>query len=144
MSFMNECDAALYTKLRASTALTALTSGGTADPQVWRALAPQGTTSPYVVFAPQSPSTPRRVMAGVAYESALYTVKAVVESPSASLAGTMAGHIDTALDGPSLTFTSYTHMRCTRIQDIDYTELAADGTRYQHRGAIYRVEADPN
>jgi len=143
VSFQNDCDTALYTALSASTAVTSLLSGGTASPQVWRAVAPQGTTTPYVVFAAQSPSIPRRVLSGVAYESALYTVKAVVQSNSASLAGTIASRIDTALDGPTLTFAGHAHMRCSRVQDIDYPEIAPDGSVYQHRGAIYRIDADP-
>lgn len=140
-SFQNTADKAIYTGLTANAALTALLAGGTANPSVYHALAPEQATLPYVVFNAQSPSVPARTMGGgLAYENALYQVKGIVDSPSAGLAGTIAGAIETALGG-SLTFTGMTHMLCSREQDIDYQELAAGGKLFQHRGALYRVQA---
>lgn len=140
ISFENAADTAIYTTLSADSTLTTLL-GGTA---IYRALAPQNTDPPYVVFQTQSPSVPERVLSGVAYENALYTVKAVVESHSAASAGTIAARVDTLLDGPVLSFgTAYTQMRVTRVQSVDYTELAPGGQLLQHRGGIYRVQADP-
>lgn len=141
--FMNAVDTAIYSKLTAASGLTSLLSGGTASPSVYKDLAPEGTDPPYVVFQAQSPSVPRHTMGGVALENALYTVKGVTLGPSAAAAGTIAAQIDTALADQALTISGHTHLLCRRAQDIDYPELAAGGQRYVHRGAIYRIIADP-
>ena len=144
-SFEVAADTTLYTVLSSDTTLTALLSGGTASPSIFRALAPEGTDPPYVVFQSQSPSVPVRVMSGVAFENALYTVRAVVESKSAASAGTIAARVDTLLDGPVLSFgANYTHVGVYRVQSVDYTEQVPGGQLLQHRGATYRLMADPS
>ena len=139
---MTPVDSALYTLLSTSTALTSLLSGGTADPSVYQWLAPEGTDEPYVVFQTQSPSVPVRTLNAIAYENALYTAKGVTRGPSARAAGTIADAIETALSTAALSVTGYNHVLCRREQDIDFIEVA-DGQRYTHRGAIYRVQVDP-
>lgn len=139
--FSNPADAAIYTKLSGDVTLTALLAGGTASPSVYHAEIPQDAALPAVVFNAQSPSTPSRTFGAVAWENAVYQVKAVTEGRSAAAAGTIAARIDTLLDGPSLTYTGFTHMGCQRIQEIDYPETAPGGTRFVHRGALYRLRA---
>lgn len=139
--FATDCDRALYTKLSAGTALTSLLSGGTADPSIYRGVAPQGVAPPFVVFAVQAPSTPVRSLRGISFENALVTVKAIVDGHNPALAGTIAKRIDELLDGPALTFTDHTHVRCSREQDVDYDEPGPGGTGYAHRGAVYRIQA---
>ena len=137
-------DKAIYDKLTGATALTSLLAGGTANPSVYPAPAPQNANAPYVVYQAASPSVPQRVMGGggVAYENAVYIVKAVAEGPSAGLAGTIAVQIDAALDNQALTITGYTAMACLREQDIDFPEVEG-GITFRHRGGLYRVMADP-
>jgi len=139
--FANPADTAIYAKLAADTTLTALLAGGTALPSVYHAVIPQDAALPAVVFNSQAPSTPARTFTAVAFENALYTVKAVTEGRNQLAAGTIAARIDTLLDGPALTYTGFTHMGCQRVQEIDYTESAAGGIRYNHRGATYRLRA---
>lgn len=139
--FMNATDTALYTALTGASALTTLLAG---TAHVYKDLAPEGTDPPYVVFQTQSPSTPRHTFGGVAYENALITVRGVTQGPSAALAGSIAVQIDAALHDQALTISGHTHMYCRRVQDVDYPELAAGGQRYVHRGAIYRILADPS
>lgn len=141
--FMNAVQVALYAKLSAASGLTSLLSGGTADPSIYPGIAPENTDPPYVVYQPQSPSTPVHTMGGVALENALYTVKAVVASREMASAGTIADQIDSALNDQALTVSGHTHLLCRRVQDIDYPETAPGGQVLQHRGAVYRIVADP-
>ncbi|MCR4340770.1 MAG: DUF3168 domain-containing protein [Gemmatimonadaceae bacterium] len=138
----NPIDLAVYTALTAATALTALLSGGTADPSVYQWLAPEGADPPYVVYSVQSPSTPVYTFSGVAYENTVYQVKGVTDDHSARAAGTIAAEIDDALADAGLTVSGYTLMRCRRLQNVDFLEVDA-GKRFNHRGALYRIEADP-
>ncbi len=134
----NAIDAALYTKLAGGTALTTLL-GGTA---VYQYLAPEKTDPPYVIYQRMS-QVPINVLAGAAIESAAYMVKGVTEGPSAVLAGSVAGAIDTLLQDQTLTISGYTHLHLRRESSIDYVETD-NGVRYSHRGAIYRILADPD
>lgn len=139
---MNALDVAIYNKLTGSTALTALTAGGTASPSIYQWIAPEGQDPPYVVYNKQA-STPQHTLSGVAYENAIYTVKGVTLGPSAAAAGTIASTIDTVLVNQALTISGHTHLYLRRVSDIDYPEAGPGGHRIHHRGAMYRVLADP-
>lgn len=140
--FSNPADAAIYSKLSGDSTLIALLAGGTASASVYHGQVPQDAALPAVVFSAQSPSTPARTMGAKVYqEDALYTVKAITEGRSAASAGTIAARIDVLLDGPSLTYTGFTHMGSQRVQEIDYPETAPGGPRFNHRGAVYRLRA---
>lgn len=139
--FANPADAAIYAKLSGDATLAALLAGGTASPSVFHAQVPENQGFPAVVFNAQAASTPSRTFGAVAWENAVYQVKAIVEGRSAAAAGTIAARIDVLLDGPALAYTGFTHMGCQRIQEIDYPETAPGGTRYVHRGALYRLRA---
>lgn len=137
---MNAIEKALYAKLSAASALTSLLSGGSAS--IYSPAAPQGASAPYVVFSKQA-NTPHYTNTGVAYEDALYQVKGIVQSPSGAAAGTIASAIDTALNMQALSITGYTHLLCRRESDVDYPEHV-EGQTWQHRGAMYRIWADPS
>lgn len=142
--FQNQLDRAIYTALAANPTLTGLLAGGTASPSVYRAVAPQNTDPPYVVFQTQSPSTPVWKIGGLAWENALYMCKAVTLSTSAAAAGTIANEITGTLGGTATpAIAGYSIVGWRRIQDIDYTELGPAGQVYQHRGAIFRIQANP-
>lgn len=145
MSFQNACDTAIYQALTGNTTLTALLSGGTASPSVYRALAPENTDPPYVVFQAQSPSTPVWKLGGLAWENALYLCKTVTLSRSAAVAGTIADEIIGTLGGTATpTIGGHDIVDWRRVQDIDYAELGPAGQVYQHRGAIFRIQANPS
>lgn len=142
--FENAADNAIYDALAANATLTALLSGGTASPSVFRAVAPQNTDPPYVVFHAQSPSTPVWKLGGLAWENALYACKAVTLSKSAALAGTIGTLIQQTLGGTATpAITGYEIVDWRRVQNIDYPEVAPGGQVYQHRGAIFRIKAHP-
>jgi len=140
---VNQLETALYTKLTGASSLTSLLNAGTAS--VFHRQAPENAAPPYVVFGKQS-RVPERVIGGgaVAWEDALYLVKAVVESPSALLAGSIAARIDQTLDQAALTVTDHTHLACHRDSDVDYVENATGGQVIQHRGALYRIQVQPS
>lgn len=140
---MNALDIAIFNKLTGSTALTALTSGGTASPSVYQWRAPEGQDPPYIIYNKQA-STPQHTLTGVAHENAIYQVKGVTLGPSAAAAGTIASTIDTVLVDQALTIAGYTHMYLRRVSDIDYPEAGPGGQRIHHRGALYRILADPS
>lgn len=139
---MNQLETGLYTKLTGASSLTSLLAAGTAS--VFHRHADENANPPYVVFSKQS-RVPARVVGGgaVAWEDALYLVKAVVESPSALLAGSIATRIDETLDQASLTVTGHTHLACHRDSDVDYEEQGPGGQIIQHRGALYRIQLQP-
>lgn len=140
-SFANAADKAVYDKLAGDATLTGMLAGGTAAPSVYHAAVPQNAELPAVVFQALSPSTPARTFRGVFQENAIYQVKAIAEGADQLAAGSIAARIDVLLDGPTLTYTGFTHMGCQRIQEIDYPETAPGGPRIVHRGAKYRLQA---
>lgn len=140
---MNQLETSLYGKLTGASSLTTLLAAGTAS--VYHRHADENANPPYVVFSKQA-RTPTRVVGGgaVAWDDALYLVKAVVESPSALLAGSIAARIDETLDRASLTVTGYTSLSCHRDSDVDYEEAGPGGQIIQHRGALYRIQLQPS
>ena len=135
---VNAMRSGIFDKLTGASALTTLLSAGTAG--VFAYLAPENEDPPYVVFSPQSPPLPQRRLGGgsVAWEDALWLVKAVAEGHSAAEAGTSSKQIDVALDLATLTVSGYTTMSCAREQAVSYPEFEA-GKRFNHEGALYRV-----
>lgn len=139
---MNQLETAIFSKLTGASSLTALLNAGTAS--VYHRQAPENADPPYVIFGKQA-RTPVRVVGGgaVAWEDALYLVKAVDASPSALNAGSIASRIDETLDRASLSVTGYTSLACHRDSDVDYVENAPGGQVIQHRGALYRIQVQP-
>lgn len=134
-------EAGINTALRASTALTNLLAAGTAS--IYSTLALQGASPPYVTFSKQANTPYYTAGGGTAYENAVYLVKAITQSTSAALAGSIAVEIDRALNGATLTITGYTPMVCYRESDVSYAEIV-DGQTFQHRGAMFRIQAQPS
>lgn len=138
---LNPIDVGIYSKLSGNSTLTGLLANGANSVYQW--LAPEGSEPPYVVYFPQSPSTPSRTMGGTAFENALFTVKAVTVGPSSAQAGTIAAAIENALCPGPITYSGYTHVRSEREQSVDFIEVS-DGQRWSHRGGVYRIQARPN
>lgn len=136
---MNQIDAALYTKITGTAAITGLLASATA---VFNHLAPQSTDEPYVVFGQQA-AVPEFTFGGVAYETLTYMVKGVTKGPSGKVAGSIASQVDAALNDGTLTISGYSLMYCRRASAIDYVEAGPAGVVYHHRGALYDIWADP-
>lgn len=122
---------AIYTALAAGTALVA-ELGGTA---IWEALAPQGTSPPYVVYfhsgGGDDNDSPRRA------RSPLWTVKAVAETQQK--AKDIDDEIDALLHLSSLTLGSWYNYWMAREVDVRYTEPGPGGMVYWHYGGQYRI-----
>lgn len=134
---MSALATALYGKLAADTTLTAMLSGGTASPAIFRDPAPQGATAPFVVFSFAS-EVDDYTLGGRAFEDAIYTVKAIDKAPSAARAGTIAARIDAVLTDGTLSVSGHTHLYTRRQSSIEYPEID-QGDRYWHSGGQFRI-----
>jgi len=131
-ALFNSLGSALYTKLAGGTALITALGGGTA---IYDTLAPQGTATPFLVFAHQAGgddnTSPRRA------RSLVYLVKAV--STSGPLEGAeIDAQADSLLHKGTLTVTGWGNYWIARETDVAYTEESG-GVLYWHRGGLYRI-----
>jgi hypothetical protein len=130
---------ALYGKMAGDTTLTNLL--GTAASGYTRAiyyqLAPQGADEPYVIFQQQA-GTPRYTFGERAYDNDLWLVKAVDENIDADPVDTIASRLDALLTDGTINISGRVQLYLRRESDISYAEVA-DGVRYLHTGALYRL-----
>lgn len=131
-------DAAVIAKLATDATLTTLAPGG-----VFRDVSPQGVSTPFVIVS-QSAHMDDYVMRAAALEEVRYLVKAVHLSTSGSTAQSVADRIQTLLQDAVLTITGYRSLLVQREERVAYVEVDdASDRRYQHRGGIYVVIAEP-
>jgi hypothetical protein len=127
-----EPGSALYTKLKAGTALTA-EIGGT---RIYLEQAPQEATLPYVVLS--------RIAGSDLYGSKrrirryIYAVKAVTMD-DLTKAEDIDDELDTMLYNGSLTVAGWGVYWLRRMTDIAYREAGEGGVVYHHRGALYEL-----
>lgn len=123
--------------LAADSALTTAL-GGT---KIYADQAPQGTLYPYVILA--FLSAPDTMVSGGfrAYTQPLYLVKAVTETNSWALAGTIVDRIDTVLHRAAGTRAAQgiEIQSVTREQIIRYIETPPQGSPIRHYGGNYRL-----
>lgn len=80
-----------------------------------------------------------------AFERFTYLVKAVTLSTTGADVKTAADRIQTLLHNGTLTVAGYTCMSMRRTERIRYTEVdESNDLRWQHRGGLYEIWADPN
>lgn len=139
---MKAIDTGLYAALTADvgTAMGTVTGslnnlGATA---VYRGVAPQTATLPYIVFNEQSGMSEWTFNART-HRTTLYQVKAVGQGHSASNVSAMSDRLDTLLNDKPLTLSGWTCQRIRRESDIEYTE-ESEGVLYQHVGGLYRID----
>lgn len=110
--------------------------GGTAaNPPVYYALAPQGSTPPYIIVQRLTGSDEYTFNSqGVNTE---YVVKAVSNRIWPNEAWATYGSVHSTLQNAALTIAGFTSLRCQRKSTIEYI----DPDRYWHVGGIYRIEA---
>ena len=131
---MNAIEAGVYTVLAGANALTEALGGS----YIYNSVAPQGQAMPYVIFSHQGGGHEAINPSGL--QNHVYLVKAVDDEPKS--AGTIQDHIVTALNGVALTVSDYTAFYCRAEVEVQYTEVAQDGTVIYHRGHIYRIRID--
>lgn len=116
-------------------ALYSALGGGTASPAVYYAMAPQGSTPPYVIVQRQS-ALDERTFTGQGV-SADYVVKVISNRQWPNEAWNAYGTVHATLDSKQLNITGYTALRCERRSTIEYL----DPERFWHVGGVYRIDA---
>lgn len=131
-------DAAVIATLANDATLTSLAPGG-----VYREVAPQGISNPYVIISPMSHQDEYSI-GSQAFEELRYLVKGVDLSTSGSTVQTVANRIHVLLQNAVLTITDYKCLLVQREERIAYVEVDDDSDRrYQHRGGLYFVLVEP-
>lgn len=136
MSVFNNMGSALYGKLSAGTALTALLAGTTS---IYNLQAPDKSTLDYVVFSP-SGGGPSNVTPSDLREQ-LYFVRGYSDT-SAGNAGSIDAQISALLHHGSLSVSGYTTWGINRETDLQLVENPPSGKPIYMAGAIYRVYLD--
>ena len=131
---MNELNAAIYSRLGTTTALTNLLSAGSAS--IFNIQAPQGAAYPYVVFSLQAGGdlndNPHRT------QSLLLFVRCY-STASAKNAGSIDAQLDTALHlNPFTNVTGWTNTWLAREQNLELVENPPTGTQVFMQGGLYR------
>ncbi len=127
----------LYTVLSGDATLQ-----GLVDTRIYRRLAPEGATMPFVIFQYQGGSDltalgPYRILS-----SLVCVVKAVGTVATYGTLKQIADRVDTLLQAGSGVTLDGRVLSCVREIPIDYEELDA-GVRYQHLGGQYRLLVQP-
>jgi len=133
---MNVLNAAIYSRLQTTSAITSLLSGTTA---IYNQQAPEGATLPFIVFSTPSEldenMTQNRTKNNVVYIRAY-------SGSSAAQAGSIDTAIDTALHLIPLTVSGWTNFWMVREQGIELVETQSTGKIIYSAGANYRVRLD--
>ena len=135
MSVNNLIGSALYSKLTAGTALTALLSGTSA---VYRNLAPDHATLPYVVFSLSAGGPLNRTPSDSREQ--VYFVRAYASG--ANTAGRIDGEVSSLLHHGSISVSGYTNYLIDRETDFELVETPESGDKVYMAGAYYRISID--
>ena len=134
--YMNEVNSAIYSKLQAGTALTALLAGTTS---IYNQQPPDNSTMPYVIFNLQGGGdenmTPSRM------KSLVYFIRGY-SKVSAGAAGSIDAQIDTILHGQSISASGWTNFWLNREADFEQTENLPNGEKAFMAGGFYRIRLD--
>lgn len=135
MTIPNDIHSAIYGKLTAGTALTALLAGTTS---VYHVNAPEGVSIPYVIFGLQAGGPINITPSDIREE----VVRVFGVAASAKTAGAIDGEASALLHRGTLSVNSYTLMSLYRETDIEYAELTTNGERVYVSGGTYRISLD--
>lgn len=135
MTLPNDLHAAIYGKLTAGTALTALLAGTVS---VYHINAPEGAAMPYVIFGLQSGGPINVTPSDIREE----VIRVFGVAASAKTAGAVDGQVSALLHKGSVTVSPYTTMSLYRETDIEYAELTTNGERVYVSGGTYRLSLD--
>jgi hypothetical protein len=130
---MNALDAALYSRLSGTSAITSLLASVTS---IYAGQAPEGSAYPYIVFNVQGGGdenqTPHRTKNLVLFIR-------VYSDVSKKIAGDVDAAIDTALHlSPLSGVTGYTNTWFAREQDLETVENPPTGNKIFMQGGLYR------
>lgn len=128
---------AIYAKLAAGTAITALLPDGTAG--IHYAQAPENAEHPLLLYYEVSDVPAYRLGRSRAWTDHRFTVEAITESPSFRTAKELADLVDAALSDQSLSVSGVDAMLCERIDAIPDRPETVGGTRFNHAGFDFRI-----
>lgn len=133
---MNAVDSGIHTKLTSDNVgagnLMSLVTG------VFRILAPQEQTPPYVIYQEMS-KVDSYVLSGRAYQRLIYLLKVIDQNTNAATVETALDRIDVLLNDQTLTLTPYTQMYCRRQGSMPPFVETDQGVTYQQVGALYEI-----
>jgi len=127
----------LYSVLSNDATLNSYVSG-----RIYRRLAPEGATMPYVIFQYQAGHDVQAVGPYRVMSQLVCVVKAVGLATTYATLKTIADRADALLQAASGTTADGRVLSCVRETPIDYEEVDA-GVRYQHLGGQYRLYVQP-
>lgn len=133
---MNALDAAIYSRLAASTALVAFL-GGTA---IYSLQAPDGAATPYVEFGIQGGGDEN--FNATRMKNQLVRIKCVSggDGQTKATAGSADAFVDAAMLSAPLTISGWgNHFWIAREVDIEFTEVDEAKRTFYHVGGLYRL-----
>lgn len=133
MSVFQDTPAALYSRLKAGTALTALLAGTTA---IYDSAAPNGAAYAYVIFNFQGGGPDLLTSANL--ENNVWLVRGYSQT-SAKAARAIAAAIDARLHKQNLSIGSAATFWCAREENIAVVQQGADNQQVWAAGGMYRI-----
>lgn len=125
----------IYSTLAADATITAAVTNKIFDNE-----APQGVTTPYIIFQQYVPSRSSLGLGAVRIkENVQYVVKLVQVTNSYSAMEAVADRIDELLHAKQTTIASGVILSCVRLNEIKYAE-PDEGVVFRHLGGIYALE----
>jgi hypothetical protein len=105
---------------------------------IYHAQAPEDATFPSVIFFKSSGVPTETYGSPDAFDNDVWTIKAVDENSTATVAEEVAGRLITLLDDASLSISGSVLAYLRRQSDIEYAELV-EGVTYHHVGSLFRL-----
>lgn len=132
----NDVSIALFDLLKGAAAITDLLKNG-AD-SVYEDLAEENAEWPYLVYNEASGVTNYALGDSEDFTAFLYQVKAVAAGPSAAVAAGIRDVVESVLSDAALSIPGRHVLVCAKVSNVRMSEISG-GTRYTHRGGIYRI-----
>lgn len=133
---MNVLDAAVYSKLQGTTAITSQLSGTTA---IYSVQAKDGEALPYIVFNIQGGGDEN--MDAHRTKNIIMFVRAYSQTSKAQ-AGSIDSAVDTAIHRQSLTVSGWANFWTARESDLETVQVQPDGQKIYMVGGLYRVRIE--
>jgi hypothetical protein len=133
VSILDATAAALYATLKAGTALTALLSGTTS---IFDMQAPDGVSSPYVIFNHQGGGP--ELLTSKQIEGNIWLVRGY-SAVSAKKASEIFGQVDALLNKKNITISGATTFWCVREENVKQVENGPDNSKFWMAGGLYRI-----
>lgn len=105
-------------------------------------VAPEGTQSPYGIFAYHAGHDVRGVGPARIMSSTVYQVKIVATRENYANQRLAASRIDALLQAASGTTAAGRILACVRESEVNYKEVS-NGVEYRHLGGLYRIYVQP-